>query len=246
MTLTNVISVALLCFVLFIGASRILVLIKLKKISAAAVSSPTFQRKLDYVKHRQQKRHVSALLLISICLALGMIVATYNLFQLQVQLNDLTKQIKSTQKNLSLVKKEQQKISYKFPIKNYPESGVGLAKYDWNGLFSADNRQQQYTTEHEISNSLSAYFGLPTTLIVLDIPTQTLNIALAGEWVNAENERQIKANLSAFAKEAEAIAQLTQITFQLNVSDGKKQSQKYRCLFSRENSDEQFLMVQEE
>jgi signal peptidase I len=148
--------------------------------------------------------------------------------------------------DVQVMKKEQKKLVNKLPVKEYPQEGIGLQDYAWDELFSDDSRENQYAMESDLSSKLSPYFGLPTTLIVLDIPTQTLNIALAGDLTSEDNRQQIKDNITAFAAEAEGISNLTQITFQLNVRDGEKQKQDYSCTFSRENGEDKFLMIQEE
>ena len=150
------------------------------------------------------------------------------------------------ERGIQVMKKEQKKLVNKLPVKEYPQEGIGLQDYAWDELFSDDSRENQYAMESDLSSKLSPYFGLPTTLIVLDIPTQTLNIALAGDLTSEDNRQQIKDNITAFAAEAEGISNLTQITFQLNVRDGEKQKQDYSCTFSRENGEDKFLMIQEE
>ncbi|BBM16553.1 hypothetical protein G15_0166 [Enterococcus avium] len=173
-------------------------------------------------------------------------MTTYSLFQVQDQLYAVNEQNNVLKDDVQVMKKEQKKLVNKLPVKEYPKEGIGLEEYSWDDLFSDDSREKQYAMESDLSNKLSPYFGLPTTLIVLDIPTQTLNIALAGDLTSEDNRQQIKKNIQAFATEAEGVSNLTQITFQLNVRDGEKQKQDYSCTFSRENGEDKFLMIQED
>ncbi|WP_232089395.1 hypothetical protein [Enterococcus malodoratus] len=174
------------------------------------------------------------------------LLTTYSLFQVQDQLYAVNEQNNVLKDDVQVMKKEQKKLVNKLPVKEYPKEGIGLEEYSWDDLFSDDSREKQYAMESDLSNKLSPYFGLPTTLIVLDIPTQTLNIALAGDLTSEDNRQQIKKNIQAFATEAEGVSNLTQITFQLNVRDGEKQKQDYSCTFSRENGEDKFLMIQED
>ncbi|MGO2637561.1 MAG: hypothetical protein ACTH9D_00840 [Enterococcus viikkiensis] len=148
--------------------------------------------------------------------------------------------------DLNLMKKEQKKFINKVPVKAYPETGIGLQDDSWDDLFTDENHEKQYALESDLSSKLSPYLGLPTILIVLDIPTQTLNIALAGDLTSEDNRKQIIENVKAFAKEAEGVSNLTQISFQLNVREGDKQKPEYSCTFSRENEESQFSIVQED
>lgn len=220
--------------------------VRLQLIKPPRDASATFQRKLDYVKQIQQTKHISALLFVIFCLAVGLLLTSYSLFQVQDQLYAMNEQNSTLKDDVQVMKKEQKKLVNKIPVKEYPSEGIGLQDYAWDELFSDDSRENQYTMESDLSNKLSPYFGLPTTLIVLDIPTQTLNIALAGDLTSEDNRQQIKDNIKAFAAEAEAISNLTQITFQLNVRDGEQQKQDYSCTFSRENGEDKFVMIQED
>nr|WP_244266032.1 hypothetical protein [Enterococcus malodoratus] len=225
---------------------RMVINVRLQLIKPPRDASATFQRKLDYVRQIQQTKHISALLFVTFCLAVGVLLTTYSLFQVQDQLYAVNEQNNALKDDVQVMKKEQKKLVNKLPVKEYPKEGIGLEEYSWDDLFSDDSREKQYAMESDLSNKLSPYFGLPTTLIVLDIPTQTLNIALAGDLTSEDNRQQIKKNIQAFATEAEGVSNLTQITFQLNVRDGEKQKQDYSCTFSRENGEDKFLMIQED
>lgn len=246
MIIINWVCVGLIILVLLVWLYRMIINVRLQLIKPPRDASATFQRKLDYVKQIQQTKHISALLFVSFCLAVGLLLTSYSLFQVQDQLYAMNEQNSTLKDDVQVMKKEQKKLVNKIPVKKYPSEGIGLQDYAWDELFSDDSRENQYTMESDLSNKLSPYFGLPTTLIVLDIPTQTLNIALAGDLTSEDNRQQIKDNIKAFAAEAEAISNLTQITFQLNVRDGEQQKQDYSCTFSRENGEDKFVMIQED
>lgn len=237
MIIINWICVGLIILVLLVWLYRMVINVRLQMIKPPRDASATFQRKLDYVKQIQQSKHVSALLFVIFCLAVGMLLSTYSLFQVQNQLYAMNEQNNTLKDDVQVMKKEQKKLVNKLPVKEYPQEGIGLQDYAWDELFSDDSRENQYAMESDLSSKLSPYFGLPT---------QTLNIALAGDLTSEDNRQQIKDNITAFAAEAEGISNLTQITFQLNVRDGEKQKQDYSCTFSRENGEDKFLMIQEE
>ncbi|WP_413538217.1 hypothetical protein [Enterococcus malodoratus] len=246
MIIINWICIGLIIVVLLVWLYRMVINVRLQLIKPPRDASATFQRKLDYVRQIQQTKHISALLFVTFCLAVGVLLTTYSLFQVQDQLYAVNEQNNVLKDDVQVMKKEQKKLVNKLPVKEYPKEGIGLEEYSWDDLFSDDSREKQYAMESDLSNKLSPYFGLPTTLIVLDIPTQTLNIALAGDLTSEDNRQQIKKNIQAFATEAEGVSNLTQITFQLNVRDGEKQKQDYSCTFSRENGEDKFLMIQED
>ena len=242
----NWISVALVILILIVWFRRMFIKVQLQRLRLPPNTPLSFQRKLEYVKQAEQEKHVSALLFLSIFLAMGLLLTTYGLFQMEDQLHVVTERTNQLKDELYTLKKEQKQIITKLPIKTYPKGGIGLKDYPWEALFSEENREKQYEIESDLSTKVSPYFGLSTTLIVLDIPTQTLNIALAGDSGSEENRQQIKDNIKAFAKEAKDVSKLTQITFQMNLMNDKEKKKTYSCTFSRENPDEEFQLIQEE
>ncbi|OTO20607.1 MULTISPECIES: hypothetical protein [Enterococcus] len=242
----NWISVGLVILILIVWFRRMIIKVQLQRLNLPPNTPLSFQRKLEYVKQAEQEKHVSALLYLTIFLAIGLLLTTYGLFQMEDQLHVVTERTNQLKDELYTLKKEQKQIINKLPIKAYPAKGIGLKEYPWDDLFSEENREKQYEIESDLSTKVSPYFGLSTTLIVLDIPTQTLNIALAGDSGSEENRQQIKDNVKAFAKEAKDVSKLTQITFQMNLMNDKDKKKTYSCTFSRENADEEFTLIQEE
>ncbi|MGL9727258.1 hypothetical protein [Enterococcus sp. DIV0756] len=242
----NWISVALVILILIVWFRRMIIKVQLQRLKVPPNTPLSFQRKLEYVKQAEQGKHVSALLYLTILLAVGLLLTTYGLFQMEDQLHVVTERTNQLKDELYTLKKEQKQIINKLPIKAYPNKGIGLKDYPWEELFSDENREKQYEIESDISTKVSPYFGLSTTLIVLDIPTQTLNIAMAGDSGSEENRQQIKDNIKAFAKEAKDVSNLTQITFQMNLMNDKNKKKTYSCTFSREKADEDFSLIQED
>lgn len=246
MVIIHWVSVGLAILVLVVWFRRMFIKLQLERIRLPKNTPVSFQRKLDYVKQAEQGKHVSALLFVVFFMAVGLLLVSFSLFQMDHQLKQTAEQNNQLKDELYLIKKEQKQLISKMPIKVYPQKGIGLKDYSWEELFSEENREKQYQMESDLSTKVSPYFGLSTTLIVLDVPTQTLNIALAGDSGSEDNRKQIKENVKAFAKEAEGISKLTQITFQMNLMSDKEKKKTYSCTFSRENEEASFSLVQEE
>lgn len=242
----NWISVGLVILILIVWFRRMIIKVQLQRLNVPPNTPRSFQRKLEYVKQAEQTKHVSALLYLTILLAMGLLLTTYGLFKMEDQLSLMSERSNQLKDELYTLKKEQKQLVTKLPIKEYPEKGIGLKEYSWEELFSEKNREKQYEIENDLSTKVSPFFGLSTTLIVLDIPTQTLNIALAGDSGSDDNREQIKSNIKAFAKEAKDISNLTQITFQMNLMNDKNKKKTYSCTFSREKADEDFSLIQED
>ncbi|MGG5370375.1 hypothetical protein [Enterococcus sp. AZ196] len=242
----NWISVGLVIVILIVWFRRMIIKVQLQRLHLPPNTPVSFQRKLDYVKQAEQEKHVSALLILAIFLAMGLLLTTYGLFQVEEQLHVVTDRSNQLKDELYTLKKEQKQLITKMPIKAYPAKGIGLKDYPWEELFSEENRERQYEIESDLSTKVSPYFGLSTTLIVLDIPSQTLNIALAGDSGSEDNRQQIKENIKAFAKEAKDVSKLTQITFQMNLMNDKNKKKTYSCTFSRDNPEEEFKLIQED
>lgn len=246
MNIIHWVSVGLVIAILIIWFRRMFIKMQLEQIQLTKNVSDSFQRKFEYIKQVEQGKQLSALLLIVLLLAMGLLLVTFSLFQFDQQQQRTTDQNNQINDELYLIKKDQKQLITKMPIKAYPKDGIGLKEYSWDELFSEENREKQYKIESDLSTKISSYFGISTTLIVIDVPTQTLNIALAGDSGSEDNLKQIKANVKALAKEAEGVYKLTQITFQMNLMNDKEKKKKYNCTFYRENGDDVFSLAKEE
>lgn len=244
MTLINWTCIGLLVLVFLVWFQRMIISIRLQVVKPPRNTDSSFQQKLAYVRQVEQTKHVSAMLCVLFFLAVGLLLNTYSNFKVQAQLNALNEQNTILKDDIVIMKMEQKKLINKLPVKTYPKAGVGLQDYSWEELFTDESREKQYALESDLSRKLSPYFGLPTTLIILDIPTQTLTIALTSDLTSENNRKQIIENVKAFAKEAEGIAKLTQISFQLTIRDENKLKQDYSCTFARENGKAPFSIVQ--
>lgn len=246
MWIINWISVGLVLIGLFVWVRRIIIKIQLERVFSLQEEDASFQRKLDYVKQTEQTKHVSALLYVTVLLAFGMLLTSYSIFRIEGELQTVTARNSQLRDALHTMKKEQNQILTKLPIKPYPSKGLGLKDYAWEELFTEESREKQYEIEIDLSDKVSAYFGLSTTLIVLDVPSKTMNIALAGDSGSEENRSQIKENIRAFVREAEEVRSLTQVNFQMNLMNEKEKKKVYSCTFSRENGEEEFSLIKEE
>lgn len=236
----------LILIILFILFRRIIIKMQLDRIEVPPNSPLSFQRKLEYVKQAEQTKQISTLLFVIFLLCVGLLTVTYSLYRVEEQANKITERNNLMKDEIYKIKKEQKQFLVKLPIRAYPEKGLGLKDYGWDELFKEENREEQYKIENDLSTKVGPYFGLSTALVVLDIPSHTLNIAIVGDSGNDENRQQIKENVKAFVAEAEGIPNLTQITFQMNIANNKDQKKTYSCTYTREEAEGKFSVVHEE
>lgn len=246
MLIINILSVGLVVITLLIVLYRFLMTSRLKKIEKQKGQPPSFYKKLAYVKYLEQEKHVSYLLFLCLLLAMGLLLSTYSLFELEDQLYTVNQRNAQTGDELYKMREEQRRFINDLPIKAYPEEGLGLAAYDWAALFENENRKQQYEIESELAAKAEPYFGLSSTLIVLDIPSKTLSIALVGHSGTQDQRETLEANQLAFVKEAEVVTHLTQVTFQMHLTDEEQKEETYHRTFTRAGDDQEFVQVPEE
>ncbi|MEO1769652.1 hypothetical protein [Candidatus Enterococcus ferrettii] len=246
MFIINILSVGLVIVAFIIVLYRFVMTSRLKKIEKQKGQPPSFYRKLAYVKYLEQEKHVSYLLFLCFLLAMGVLLSTYNLFELENQLYTINQKNAQTKDELYKMREEQRRFINDLPIQAYPENGLGLGTYDWPALFEHENRKQQYEIENELSAKAEPYFGLSSTLIVLDIPSKTLSIALMGHSVTQNQQETLESNQLAFVKEAEAVPHLTQITFQMHLTGADQKGQTHHRTFTRTGDDQEFVQVPED
>ena len=111
MIIINWVCVGLIILVLLVWLYRMIINVRLQLIKPPRDASATFQRKLDYVKQIQQTKHISALLFVIFCLAVGLLLTSYSLFQVQDQLYAMNEQNSTLKDDVQVMKKEQKKIS---------------------------------------------------------------------------------------------------------------------------------------
>ncbi|MGG5315243.1 hypothetical protein [Enterococcus sp. AZ072] len=246
MLIINILSVGLVVVTLLIVLYRFLMTSRLKKIEKQKGQPSSFYKKLAYVKYLEQEKHVSYLLFLSLLLAMGLLLSTYSLFELEDQLYAVNQKNAQTNDELYKMREEQRRFINDLPIKAYPEEGLGLGTYDWAALFENENRKQQYEIENELAAKAEPYFGLSSTLIVLDIPSKTLSIALVGHSGTKDQLETLEANQLAFVKEAEVVPHLTQVTFQMHLTGEDQKEETHHRTFTRAGDDQEFVQVPEE
>ena len=109
MIIINWVCVGLIILVLLVWLYRMIINVRLQLIKPPRDASATFQRKLDYVKQIQQTKHISALLFVTFCLAVGLLLTSYSLFQVQDQLYAMNEQNSTLRDDVQVMKKEQKK-----------------------------------------------------------------------------------------------------------------------------------------
>ncbi|WP_347565113.1 hypothetical protein [Candidatus Enterococcus moelleringii] len=246
MFIINLISVGLVLVVLIIVFYRFAVNSRLKKISQQKGQPLSFQKKLAYVKYLEQEKHVSFILFLSLLFAAGMLLSTYSLFEVEDQMHNLSQKNSQLKDELYKMRQEQRRFINDIPIKAYPEEGLGLGDYAWQEIFEHENRKVQYEIENDLSTKAEPYFGLSSTLIVLDIPSKTLSIAMVGNSGTEDKLETLEANQLAFVQEAKVVTNLTQVTFQMHVTDENNEEKTYNRTFTRSNNEEDFTQVEVE
>lgn len=117
----NWISVGLVILILIIWFRRMIIKVQLQRPNVPPNTPSSFRKKLEVVKQAEQGKHVSALLYLTILLALGLLLTTYGLFQMEDQLHVVTERTNQLKDELYTLKKEQKQIITKLPIKAYPK-----------------------------------------------------------------------------------------------------------------------------
>lgn len=107
MIIINWICIGLIIVVLLVWLYRMVINVRLQLIKPPRDASATFQRKLDYARQIQQTKHISALLFVTFCLAVGVLLTTYSLFQVQDQLYAVNEQNNALKDDVQVMKKEQ-------------------------------------------------------------------------------------------------------------------------------------------
>lgn len=229
--------------IVFLGF-RFFVNYRLDVIQRKADQSELFQKKTAYIRKVEDGKHVRALLLITLILALSTLGLTTVAFIQRSVIQTTKTEVSQLKEQLTLVEQQQEQLISNVPLKNYPEGGIGIKEYDWEKLFAGkEGSMLQSKIESDISQRLVQYFGLSNMVVSLDIPSKTLSINLMGQTDNSASKETIKENVEAFVKEAEDIPGLTQIHIQLVTTVGKTSKLVYSANYTRDKNKESFKKV---
>ncbi|MGM0113373.1 hypothetical protein IGI52_003745 [Enterococcus sp. DIV0187] len=230
----------------FVGLAIIFVLLRLvldlrfSTIQKEPDQTPMFRRKVNHLRRIEQARHIRYLLFTSLMIGLGLMVFIGSFLVLTDDYQKQKTQNMEMKERISELEKQQTALIASIPLKNYPEEGIGLEKYDWEKLAGeTKDSDLQKQIESAISQATGQYFGFIDTTVSLAEPN-ALSLQLSGQVDDEASEETIQKNMDALAKEAEGIPELTAIHVRMLTSVGKEKKVVYNVNYSRENSEDEF------
>lgn len=120
---------------------------------------------------------------------------------------------------------------------------MGFADANWEGVLSGkDSKKIKETIEKTITEKLTPYIGLPTILLFVDSPTQSVSISITVEETG-ENHERLKKTIEAFVKDLGTVKVISQIQFELVKSKEKQADALYTAIYIREEPGEAFTQV---
>lgn len=231
---------------LVLSAYRFMIDYRLRQLEKDTTLASTTRRKLFRIKHKEQEEHVHILLINALLIGLLVIGLTISLLLMDGKVAKLSAQTERLTDEVFALKQEQKRLITKTPIKDYPDEGIGLADNPWDKLFDdSEKAAVQSDIESKVSEQIVPYFGLSTFVLSIDVPSKTLSISLIGDVVYSSNQKTIKKNIKAFVKEAEPIAEVNQIQFQIDEVSKNKNATVYSCTYGRDDVKESFELLNE-
>ncbi|MGG5370377.1 hypothetical protein [Enterococcus sp. AZ196] len=202
--------------------------------------SSLFQRKMAYVKKLEQEKHIRSLIRGCLFLGVTVIIVVSAIVILADTNQKLKKQTTKLTDRIEVLEQQQHQLVASIPLRSYPEKGIGLKDYDWKKLTgeSKDSTMQKQI-ESDLSKETSPYFGALEPTVSLAVP-KTVSLQLKSQTEDDTSKETIKENIDAFAKEAEAIPELTEVHVRMVTSIGETKKVIYSVTYSREKSEEGF------
>ncbi|OTO67785.1 hypothetical protein A5865_003464 [Enterococcus sp. 12E11_DIV0728] len=199
-----------------------------------------FRRKLHYLRRIEQARHIRYLFATSLLIGVALVSFIGSFFVLANDYQHTKTENTRLTERIETVEEKQQQLATSIPLKTYPEDGIGLKEYAWDKL-TVENKDSglQEQVESDVSQKLFQYVGTSDTALSLAIP-KTLALHLEGQAEDQTSQETIKKNIDAFAKEAEAVPELTQIQVRMITSGGSKKKVVYSVNYSRKTGSEAF------
>lgn len=230
----------------FVGLAIIFVLIRLvfdlrlTAIEQEPDQSLLFRRKINHLRKIEQARHIRYLLVTGLVIGIGLMISIGSFLALADEQQEMKAQNQKANERITQLEQQQEQVLASIPLKNYPADGIGLTEYEWDKL-ATENKDSKLEKQIEtaISQRTGQYFGSSNTKVSLSVP-KTISLQLKG-WADDEaSQETIKRNLDAFAKEAEKIAELTDIHIRMITTVGKEKQIVYSVNYSRQKSEDGF------
>lgn len=240
MVILGIISAVFVVVAILLVLIRLVFDIRLTAIQQEPDQSQLFRRKVNYLKKREQDRHIRYLLITCLMIGLGVAIITGSFLSLLDNQLELTAQNQKANNRILQLEKRQKQLMASIPLKKYPKEGIGLKEYNWERL--TDGKKDlslQRQTESTISKKTVEYFDSVDMKVSLSTP-KMISLQLKGETDDDASRETIKSNLDAFAKEAEQIRELNAIHVRMITTISKEQQVVYSVTYSREKSEDEF------
>lgn len=202
--------------------------------------SSLFRKKMNYVKKVEQEKQLRYLIRSCFLLGITLLLLVSSLVILADTHQKVRKQASKLQDRIEVLERQQKQLVSSIPLKSYPDSGIGLEAYDWKKLtVESNDSPMQKRIESELSRKTVQYFGTIEPTVSLAVP-KTVSLQLKSQTEDASSKETIKNNIDAFAKEAEAIPELTEVHVRMVTSVGETKKIVYSVNYSREKPEEPF------
>lgn len=210
---------------------------QLDQIKVPQNATAKFKKKLSYLKKRETSKHVMYIIIWGMGVLIFLLLMMVTFF---VTETNRTNEVDSLKTEVQNLKKEQK---YLIEKTDYPIQGLGFADANWEGVLSGkDSKKIKETIEKTITEKLTPYIGLPTILLFVDSPTQSVSISITVEETG-ENHERLKKTIEAFVKDLGTVKVISQIQFELVKSKEKQADALYTAIYIREEPGEAFTQV---
>ncbi|WP_207107849.1 hypothetical protein, partial [Candidatus Enterococcus murrayae] len=237
MYLLGILSVGLIVLAIILTIVRLLFDLRFAAIQKEPDQSPLFRRKVNYLRKLEQARHIRYLLLTSLVTGVALVLFIGSFLLLAEDHQKLKTRTGKMDERIAQLEKRQEQLILSIPLKNYPEDGIGLKTHEWDKLAGeTKNSALQNQIEAKITQQTIPYFGSVETSVSLSEP-KTMSLQLKGQMEDEASKETIQKNIDRFAKEAEAVSELTAIHVRMNASVGKEKKVVYSVNYSRENGE---------
>lgn len=229
------ISLAMIGLILY----RLYIQNQVQSIQLSSNASKEFRKKLDFIKDKEQAKHVRSIFVSCLLFSVAFLAVGYKVSQFDSRIEQLEKKNLRLKDNLKLLKKQQAELINKMAVIPYPEDGLSLKAIDWDAQLT---RKERHAVEIELTQKLGPYLGFNKVIPVLNQKKATLDLTLEGEVIG-ENSDRVKANLTLFTNEIADGSELLQVNVNMNSIKNQLHQSAYRCRYSRNNANESFRLV---
>ncbi|MBO6348302.1 signal peptidase I [Enterococcus casseliflavus] len=239
------IAIGVILLVFGILASRFLIHYRMEQAKKLTGHPAVFYKKLQILKQLETQKTTLFLMITTLLMGVVVFLLMVSLFQVENQFLQRNEQVTQLEKEVQKIKTQQNEVLSKVTVRSYPEEGIGLADISWEALTKSQEQEAlQPKIETELTQKLVPYFGLTQAIISLDVPSQTLSIAMTGATENEENRKKIEDNITAFVAESKEIPKLMQITIEIQMTTEKETETIYEEIFLREKDTDAFSKVE--